>query len=167
MRGTTLVSIRSCTSPVDSGRSRSPSSSSQPSGATSARSRASGSRSGSARSMPSSGDMPLRRLGSAAAEARQALPVRLDGAAALRAERDLLEPGDLPLALDPGRVIGREAADQVLDAVAQLEGEVGGRRAHQLPHVLDSGLPLEPVGPFVLAHGRKLTGRWTAPAPAP
>src|SRR4051794_24172081 len=49
---------------------------------------------------------------------------------------DALEPRDLALALEAGRVVGRKAADECGDAIAQLQREVRRRGAHELAHVL-------------------------------
>src|SRR6185436_8725917 len=67
----------------------------------------------------------------------RALAVLARLAAHLAHVGDALEAGDLALALEPGRVVGRKAADERGDAVAQLQREVRGRGAHELAHVLD------------------------------
>ena len=54
--------------------------------------------------------------------------------------RELGEPRDLALALDPGRVVRRERRDQALDPVADLKREVGRRRAGERADVLDGDL---------------------------
>src|SRR5690606_35641562 len=64
--------------------------------------------------------------------------------APLGAARDLLEPRDLALALDARRVVLRQAGDEVADAVADLEREVGGRGPDELVDVLDGGLAAQP-----------------------
>src|SRR5215210_6752515 len=90
----------------------------------------------------------------------------LNRAPALRAEGELLEPGDLPLALHAGRVIGRQATDQVGDPVAQVKREVRGGGAHQLAHVLERRLALVAVGSLELAHvGPRLPRAGILPAP--
>src|SRR3954447_14130912 len=157
MRRTTPVSIRSWARPVDPGGSG-PSRSRYPPGASSLAFLASGS---------SSGRAPSRLAGSSVAgaavflgirrEAGKALFMLLDGAPALRAPGQPVEPGDLPVALHTGWMLGRQAADQVLDPVAELQREVRGGGAHELAHVLHGGLALEAVGLLVLAHGRKRT----------
>src|SRR5215213_9125546 len=90
-----------------------------------------------------------RALGVAArlvlTEARQrALPVVPPLAADLAREREPVEAGDLALALEPGRVAGRQRLDQLPDPVPQVEREVRRRGAHQLPHVLDGDPVLRP-----------------------
>src|SRR4051794_17035017 len=77
--------------------------------------------------------------------------------AVLAAERELVEPADLPLALDARRMVLRQAADQVADAVADLQREVRRRGAHQLTDVLDGRLAPDPLCSLVLAHPRKST----------
>jgi hypothetical protein len=83
--------------------------------------------------------------------------VRLDGPAALRAERDLVEARDLALALHARRVIGRQPVDQGSDAVTQVQGEVRGGGAHQLAHVVDGRLAVKAVGPLELTHLSRLS----------
>src|SRR5215217_574774 len=117
--------MKSCATPADSGRA-SPSASRNPS--TTGASRASG-RSRTRRRSNGSlnrGHRPQPRLGSLAA--------------LLAAAGDLVEPGDLALALDPDRVALRQPLDPVPDAVAQLKREVRGGGAHQLAQVLHRGL---------------------------
>ena len=67
--------------------------------------------------------------------------------------RDPVEPSDLALALHAGRVVRRQVTHEVVDAVAQLQREVGGGGAHQLAHVLHGRLALVAVVAFELAHG--------------
>ena len=55
-------------------------------------------------------------------------------------------------------MVRREARDQVLDAVADLQREVGRRRAHQLAHVLGGGLAADAARHLVLAHGGQRYG---------
>jgi hypothetical protein len=50
---------------------------------------------------------------------------------------ELLQAGDLPFAFEADRVVGREALDQPRDPVADLQREVGGRRAGEGADVLD------------------------------
>lgn len=57
-------------------------------------------------------------------------------AARLALQAQLLQSRDLALALNSRRMAGGEVRDQLRDAFAQLQCEVGGRRAHQLAHVL-------------------------------
>src|SRR2546421_1306729 len=52
-------------------------------------------------------------------------------------ERQLVEPRDLPLALDPGGIVRVETADQCANPLAELEREMGGRCPHQLADVVD------------------------------
>ena len=72
---------------------------------------------------------------------------------AVQAERG--QPRDLALALDARRVIGRQAADELGDAVAQLQREVRRRRAHELADVVERDLVVgaQAVGMLGLAHG--------------
>src|SRR5881227_4451584 len=56
---------------------------------------------------------------------------------AFAGERELVEAGDLPLSLDPRRLVWLEVADQRSDPLPQLEREVGRRGPHQLAHVVD------------------------------
>jgi hypothetical protein len=69
-------------------------------------------------------------------------------------ECDAVEPHDLPLALDPRRVLEWKSANQRADPFSQLQREVRGRRAHQLAHVLDCDLVLssQAVWMFGLTH---------------
>ena len=78
----------------------------------------------------------------------------LDRAAALGAERDLLEPRDLALALDARGVVGGQSPIERADAVADLKREMRRGRAHELADVLDGRLAAEPVGALELAHRR-------------
>ena len=75
----------------------------------------------------------------------------LDRPALLGAERELVQPRDLALALAPGGVVRREAGDQRPDPVAELKREVRRRGAHQLAHVLDGRLAAAAVWALVLA----------------
>src|SRR5207248_8847914 len=85
-------------------------------------------------------------------------------------ERQLVEPLDLALALDPGRMARREVPDQGADPPPELKREVGRRGAHQLADVLDRDLaPLaQAVRMFCLAHfcgtasSRLSVWAWTA-----
>jgi hypothetical protein len=85
-------------------------------------------------------------------------------------ERDLVQPRDLALALDPRRVISGQTADQRSDPLAQLQREVGGRSAHELAHVLDGYLVVgtEAIWMLGLTHFCGTTSRrlsiwaWTA-----
>ena len=87
----------------------------------------------------------------------------LDRPALLGAERELVEPGDLALALTPCRVLGWKAGDEDPDPVADLKREVRRRRAHQLVHVLDGGLTAVAVWALVFAQGeRKVTAAYGA-----
>src|SRR4051812_43822070 len=84
-------------------------------------------------------------------------------AAGLAGEAELLEAGDLALALDAGGVVRGEAVDELGDAVAQLEREVGGRGTHQLAHVLDADLAADAFRMFGLAHRPQATASsWSA-----
>src|SRR5947209_7471230 len=101
-------------------------------------------------------DVSVRR------DARQRVEPGLGRMAAnLAGERDPVQARDLPLALGSGRMIGRQAADQGPDPLAQLEREVRGRGAHQLAHVLDGDLVvgLESVWMLGLAHFCGTTSR--------
>src|SRR5215210_3321030 len=87
--------------------------------------------------------------------------------APLRAVRQLVEPSDLPLALDAGGMLGRQALNKVADAVAQLEREVGGGGPHQLAHILHCRLAAHATALLVLAHRRSgtLSAREHSPGP--
>ena len=61
-------------------------------------------------------------------------------AASLTGEAQSLQPGDLALALDAGRVTVGQVSDQPGDAFAQLQREMGRGGTHQAPHVLDGHL---------------------------
>ena len=67
----------------------------------------------------------------------------------------VLQLGDLALAFDPGRVIGWKGLDQPSDAVADLEGEVGGGGPGQGADVLGRDLVAgsEQLWALGLAHG--------------
>src|SRR5207248_4401326 len=55
-------------------------------------------------------------------------------------------------------MVGRQAADQLDDAVAQLQGEVGGGGAHELADVVDRDLAVraQAGGMLGFAHGRRV-----------
>src|SRR6476646_1750756 len=55
---------------------------------------------------------------------------------------ELFEAGDLALAFDPRRMVGRQWLDQAADAVADLQGEMGGDGAGEGADVLDRDLLL-------------------------
>ena len=55
------------------------------------------------------------------------------------------QPRDLALALDPRRVVLGQAADELGDAVADLQREVRRRRAHELADVVDGDVALAAV----------------------
>ena len=82
----------------------------------------------------------------------------------LTLDRELLEPSDLPLALEAGRMVGRQAVDQVSDPVANLQREVRGRRTHELPHVLNGRLALHAVATFEFAQDSEATSAGFRPA---
>jgi hypothetical protein len=67
--------------------------------------------------------------------------------------RELLEPGDLALALAPHRIVFGEALDQPTNPIANLEREVRSGGTGEGPDVLDRHRPAEAVGPLGLAHG--------------
>jgi hypothetical protein len=46
----------------------------------------------------------------------------------------------------------RQRFDELIDAVAQVQGEVRRRGTHELAHVLDRRLSLEAIGSFEFAH---------------
>src|SRR5215207_1585250 len=85
----------------------------------------------------------------------------------LAGERDPLEPRDLALALNPRGVLRRERGDQLADAVAQLEGEVRGGRAHELADVVDGDAVLgaEALRLLGFGHARESTSRRPPPRP--
>src|SRR6478752_10580618 len=64
------------------------------------------------------------------------------------------QPGDLPLALDPRRMVGRQRLDQAADAIADLQGEVGSDGTGEGADVLDRDLlgAAEQLGVLRLAH---------------
>src|SRR6185437_11322322 len=95
-------------------------------------------------------------------DAAQRIEPRLGrGPPDLAHERDPVQPGDLALTLDPGRVVGRQLLDKGADAIAQLEREVGGGSAHQLAHVLNRHVVvgLEAIWMLGLAHFWGTTSR--------
>ena len=154
--GSMRVSMRSWASPVEAGASPAPRRSSHPRGAGARRSAGSAS-SATARSMPAG--LPRRYVVARAARGVQrgqrhdALLV--GGAADLAGEAQRPQAGDLALALDPGRVILRQARDQPGDAVAELQREVRRRGAHELADVLDRDLVAGGLadGALGFAHG--------------
>src|SRR3954471_14127893 len=95
-----------------------------------------------------------RRSAFAAQRRQRPLAVERAAPALLAAVAEPLEPRDLALALDAGRVIGGQRRDQLRDAGAQLEREVRGGGAHELAHVLDRDLVVGPgaIGMLRLAH---------------
>ncbi len=104
----------------------------------------------------------MRRVGGAGAvgDRRQRVHAGIgDAAAHLAVDAELLQARDLALALDPRRMIGRQAADELGDPVAQLQREVGRRGAHELAHVGERDLVVRAlaVGVLGLAHQRGAT----------
>ena len=71
--------------------------------------------------------------------------------------RELVEPRDCALALDPGGVAGRQALDQGCDPVPDLQGEMRCRRPDQLAHVVHRHTVLrrQSVGSLCSAHDRQ------------
>src|SRR3954447_6743654 len=70
-----------------------------------------------------------------------------------RVLREVLEPRDLPFALDARGIVGVEAVDQPANAVANLEGEVRGRGPGQRADVVGRGASAdESVGSLGFAH---------------
>ncbi len=74
----------------------------------------------------------------------------------LTVEGDLIEPRDLALALEPRRMVGRQALDQRPDTGPQLQREVRRRGAHQRAHVLerDRVVGLQQLRVLGVAHRR-------------
>src|ERR1700709_446521 len=70
----------------------------------------------------------------------------------------LFQLGDLALAFQSGRVLGRQRLDQAADAVADLQREVGGGGAGEGADVLRR----DRLGP-----GQQLGGLGLAPSPPP
>ena len=68
----------------------------------------------------------------------EVIPSRAARVAAVLGE--ILEPGDLPFAFEPGRVAGGKGLDQAADPVADLQREVGGGGPAQGADVLGSDL---------------------------
>src|SRR5262249_32315272 len=85
---------------------------------------------------------------------KRSLPVLGAAAARLAREAQRGQALDLALALQPGGVSGGQRRDQLGDAVAQLQREVGGRGAHQRPDVLHGDLAVGAgaLGVLGLAH---------------
>src|SRR5215218_1749904 len=72
--------------------------------------------------------------------------------------RERFQPGDLALAFGPCRMVGRQRLDQAADAVADLEGEVGGDGPGEGTDVLDRDLSgvAQQLGVLRLAHSPPL-----------
>jgi hypothetical protein len=72
----------------------------------------------------------------------------------LAREGETVQASDLPLALDPRRVLGREVADQGAEPLADLEREVRGGGSHQLAHVVNCDLAAraQAIGVLSAAH---------------
>src|SRR4051794_4358912 len=99
-------------------------------------------------------------LSGAAKRRQRRLAVLRRDPALLAGVAQALEARDLALALAAGRVVGGQRADELGDAVAQLQREVRGRGAHQLAHVLDGDLVVGSgaLGVLGLAHWVVATG---------
>jgi hypothetical protein len=86
----------------------------------------------------------------------QPLAVLVALAADLAREGEPLEPGDLLLAETAGRIVRLQADDQARDPVADLEGEVRRRGAHELAHVVHRDRTAQSLGLLVLGHVTRL-----------
>lgn len=62
----------------------------------------------------------------------------------------LVQPGYLALALEAGRMIGGQVANQPADPFAQLKGKVRGGGTHQLAHVVHGDLAAREQSIWVL-----------------
>ncbi len=75
-----------------------------------------------------------------------------------------VEPLDLALAEDPRGIVERQPADELADPVAQLQGEVGGGRAHQLADVFHGHAVIGALAPRLFGFGHVPQGsestRW-------
>lgn len=102
-------------------------------------------------------------------QARERKLVLLHVTRRLALARHALEPRDRALALDPGRIAGRQVLDQARDAIPDLKREVGGRRSNQLPDVLDGDAAAgrEPVGALGAAQSDRLLGAALTTNPVP
>jgi hypothetical protein len=65
---------------------------------------------------------------------------------------ELLEAGDLDLALASHRIAVGELRDQALNPISDLKGEMGGGRARERPDVFDRHRSDEPIGVLGFAH---------------